>query len=147
MSVAQALRLRSRLALPYHFVIIPVFMLAVLLRLAPLGEQYMDGDHAYISMRALHIAHYGDRPLLGPPMAIDLWHSPLSVYLFAIPYRFSLNTLVARAFSAGMGIVTVGLIYGFGLNNPVTGERLTVTRADGITATNDWANLQVLIIE
>ena len=114
MIVTRARRLRSIQALPYHFVILPVLILAAFLRLAPLGEQYMDGDHAYISIRALHIAHYGDRPLLGPPMAIGLWHSPLSVYLFAIPYRFSLNPLVARAFSAGMGIVTVGLIYGFG---------------------------------
>ena len=34
-----------------------------------------------------------------------------------------------------------------GLYNPVTGERLPVTRANGTPETNDWANLQELIIE
>ncbi|MEK9163865.1 MAG: glycosyltransferase family 39 protein, partial [Chloroflexota bacterium] len=97
-----------------HWPIIPILIVAASLRWYDIGADYLDGDHAFISIRAIRIARYHETPLLGPPMAVGLWHSPLSVYLYAIPYAFSLDPRVARAFTGLMNVIALGLMYAMG---------------------------------
>lgn len=93
---------------------VAILLLAAYLRWVNIGAEYLDGDHAFISIRAIRIARYHEAPLLGPPMAIGLWHSPVSVYLYAIPYLFSPDARIARAFTGLMNVVAVGLMYALG---------------------------------
>ena len=88
-----------------HAVLLPILLVAAFLRTFDTGAELFDGDDAYISVKAVQIARYNEVHLLGPPMAVGLWHSPLSVYLYAIPYRFSPDPRVARVFTGLMNTV------------------------------------------
>ena len=68
-----------------YWVLILILIVATWFRWADIGAEYIDGDDAYISLKAIGIARYGRVELLGPPMAVGAWHSPVSVYLYAIP--------------------------------------------------------------
>ena len=71
-----------------HIWIALILVLAAFFRLNDLGAGYFDGDDAFISIRALQVAHEHALVLVGPPMAVGLWHSPVSVYLYAIPSHY-----------------------------------------------------------
>jgi len=68
-----------------YWVLILILIVATWFRWTDIGAEYIDGDDAYISLKAIGIARYGRVELLGPPMAVGAWHSPVSVYLYAIP--------------------------------------------------------------
>ena len=94
-----------------HAVLIPILIIAAFLRVHKSGEEFFGGDEAYISIKATQIARYGETHLLGSPSSLGLVHSPLSVYLYAIPYLFSPDPRGAQAFTGLIDTVTVALIY------------------------------------
>lgn len=94
-----------------HIWIAVILVLAAFFRLNDLGAGYFDGDDAFISIRALQVAREHALVLVGPPMAVGLWHSPVSVYLYAIPYSLSLDPRAARAFTALLNVASIAVLY------------------------------------
>ncbi len=94
-----------------HAFLLPVLLLAAFLRIHDAGAEFFGGDDAYISIKAIQIARYGETHLLGPPSSLGLVHSPVSVYLYAIPYLFSPDPRGAQVFTALMNTVAVGILY------------------------------------
>ena len=91
--------------------LIPILLLAAFLRIYEADTEFFGGDDAYISIKAIQIARYGETHLLGPPSSLGLVHSPLSVYLYAIPYLFSPDPRGAQVFTGLMNAVAVGIMY------------------------------------
>ncbi len=89
----------------------PILLLAAFLRIYESDTEFFGGDDAYISIKAIQIARYGETHLLGPPSSLGLVHSPLSVYLYAIPYIFSPDPRGAQIFTGLMNTVAVGVLY------------------------------------
>mgnify|MGYP001464611247 CR=1 FL=1 len=83
----------------YHALLVPILLLAAFLRIYEADTEFFGGDDAYISIKAIQIARYGETHLLGPPSSLGLVHSPLSVYLYAIPYLFSPDPRNAQVFT------------------------------------------------
>ena len=94
-----------------HVVLIPILVLAGFLRTHKTGGEFFGGDDAYISIKAIQVSHYGDTHMTGPPSSLGLVHSPLSVYLYAVPYLFSPNPRAAQFFTGLMNTVAVGVVY------------------------------------
>lgn len=94
-----------------HAFLLPILLLAAFLRTHDAGAEFFGGDDAYISIKAIQIARYGETHLLGPPSSLGLVHSPLSVYLYAIPYLFSPDPRGAQVFTGLMNTVAVGVLY------------------------------------
>ena len=94
-----------------HIILIPILFLAAFLRLYEADTEFFGGDDAYISIKAIQVARYGETHLLGPPSSLGLVHSPLSVYLYAIPYLFSPDPRGAQAFTGILNVVAVGILY------------------------------------
>ena len=97
-----------------YWVLILILIVATWFRWADIGAEYIDGDDAYISLKAIGIARYGRVELLGPPMAVGAWHSPFSVYLYAAPYLFSPDQRVARMFKGLVNVIAIALMYVIG---------------------------------
>jgi hypothetical protein len=91
-----------------------VLVTAAFLRWFNIGAEYLDGDHAYIAIQSLRVARYHEVTLLGPPMAVGLWHSPLSIYLYAIPFAVSTDARLARAFTGLLNVAATGLLFALG---------------------------------
>ncbi|MDP6792692.1 MAG: glycosyltransferase family 39 protein, partial [Anaerolineales bacterium] len=94
-----------------HSFLLPILLLAVFLRTYEADTEYFGGDDAYISIKAIQIARYGETHLLGPPSSLGLVHSPLSVYLYAIPYLFSPDPRGAQVFTGLMNTFAVAVLY------------------------------------
>ncbi len=94
-----------------HIFLLPILLLAAFLRVYQADAEFFGGDDAYISIKAIQIARYGETHLLGPPSSLGLVHSPLSVYLYAIPYLFSPDPRGAQVFTGLMNAVAVGIMY------------------------------------
>ncbi len=101
-------------SLKRYEVVVLILILATYLRLANLGAEQFHGDENFISLRAIHVAQYGQIEWLGPPMSVGLWHSPLSNYLYAIPFKIAPDTRLGRVFTAMMNLIAVALTYGLG---------------------------------
>ncbi|MDP6792983.1 MAG: glycosyltransferase family 39 protein [Anaerolineales bacterium] len=95
----------------HHALLFPILLLAVFLRIYEADTEFFGGDDAYISIKAIQIARYGETHLLGPPSSLGLVHSPLSVYLYAIPYLFSPDPRGAQVFTGLVNTVAVVLVY------------------------------------
>ncbi|MBM4423106.1 MAG: hypothetical protein FJ030_06885 [Chloroflexi bacterium] len=93
---------------------VAILLLAAYLRCADLGSGPMGNDDAVISLRAIGIARYGQRPLIGPVMSVGFWHSPLTFYLYAVPYSLSLDPRLASLFTTAMNLAAVALVYFIG---------------------------------
>ena len=91
--------------------LIIIVVLAGLLRTYQTGAEFFGGDDAYISIKAVQIARYGETHLLGPPSSLGLVHSPLSVYLYAIPYLISPDPVGAQIFTGLMNTLAVAILY------------------------------------
>lgn len=96
-----------------HLLLIPVLLLAAYLRLKELNNDALSTDGAAITLKALDVLA-GDLTLRGTVMSVGLWHSPLSIYLYAIPYAFVPDPRAAVAFTALMNIAAVALVYVIG---------------------------------
>ena len=94
-----------------YTILIPILLLAGFLRTHNTGDEFFGGDDAYISIKAIQIARYGETHLLGPPSSLGLVHSPLSVYLYAVPYLFSPDPRGAQVFTGLVNTIAVGLVY------------------------------------
>ena len=91
--------------------LIAIVVLAGFLRTYQTGTEFFGGDDAYISIKAVQIARYGEIHLLGPPSSLGLVHSPLSVYLYAIPYLISPDPVGAQIFTGLMNTLAVAILY------------------------------------
>ena len=91
--------------------LIIIVVLAGFLRTYQTGAEFFGGDDAYISIKAVQIARYGETHLLGPPSSLGLVHSPLSVYLYAIPYLISPDPVGAQIFTGLMNTLAVAILY------------------------------------
>ena len=91
--------------------LIVIVVLAGFLRTYQTGTEFFGGDDAYISIKAVQIARYGETHLLGPPSSLGLVHSPLSVYLYAIPYLISPDPVGAQIFTGLMNTLAVAILY------------------------------------
>ena len=91
--------------------LIAIVVLAGFLRTYQTGTEFFGGDDAYISIKAVQIARYGETHLLGPPSSLGLVHSPLSVYLYAIPYLISPDPVGAQMFTGLMNTLAVAILY------------------------------------
>lgn len=96
-----------------HLLLIPILLLAAYLRLKELNSDALSTDGAAITLKALDVLA-GDFTLRGTVMSVGLWHSPLSIYFYAIPYAFVPDPRAAVAFTALMNIAAVALVYVIG---------------------------------
>lgn len=88
-----------------------ILLLAAGLRLSALGVVEFKRDEANLSQLSLDLAHGRSVPLLGISSSVGIPNSPVSVYLFAIPYLFSSDPTVATAYVGILNIVAVFLTY------------------------------------
>ena len=131
-----------------NFWIALILVLAAFLRLNDLGAGYFDGDDAFISIRALQVAREHALVLVGPPMAVGLWHSPVSVYLYAIPYALTLDPRAARAFTALLNVAAIAVLYAVGakyFNRPgaLAGALLLAVHPYMVASSRDINNAQL----
>ncbi|MEY4223055.1 MAG: hypothetical protein RL334_1697 [Chloroflexota bacterium] len=131
-----------------NFWIALILVLAAFLRLNDLGAGYFDGDDAFISIRALQVAREHALVLVGPPMAVGLWHSPVSVYLYAIPYALTLDPRAARAFTALLNVAAIAVLYVVGakyFNRPgaLAGVLLLAVHPYMVASSRDINNAQL----
>ncbi len=98
-------------SLKFYGPLLVILVLAAFTRWFDIGKEYLDGDHAYIAIQAMNVARSHALPLLGPPMAVGMWHSPVSIYLYAIPFLFSTDARLARAFTGLLNIIGIILLY------------------------------------
>jgi hypothetical protein len=78
------------------------------------GRDPLYADDSVISLQALSIAREGRRPLVGTVMSVGLWHSPLSLYLYAVPYSLSPDPRIARLWTGAVNVIAVALVYAIG---------------------------------
>lgn len=128
--------------------IVLILVLAAFFRLNDLGAGYFDGDDAFISIRALQVAREHALVLVGPPMAVGLWHSPISVYLYAIPYALTLDPRAARAFTALLNVAAIAVLYAVGakyFNRPgaLAGALLLAVHPYMVASSRDINNAQL----
>lgn len=98
-------------AIRHSMPLVIVLSLAATLRWLNLGAEPFHGDENYLMLQAIFAALHRELQLQGPPMSIGLWHSPLSVYLYALPLLVSLDMRAVRAFTELMNVIAVGLVY------------------------------------
>lgn len=95
--------------------IVLILLLAAYLRWSNLGGDPLAMDDSVISLKAIGLARHGQWTLLGTVMSVGFWHSPLSVYLYAIPYSLSPDPRIARLFTGAWNTVAVALVYFIGV--------------------------------
>jgi len=97
-----------------HWPLLIAVSLAAVLRWLRLGAEPFHDDENFIMLKAIFAARHHELQLEGPPMSIGLWHSPLSVYLYALPLLVSLDMRAVRAFTGLLNVIAVGLVYVIG---------------------------------
>ena len=94
-----------------YFVVVAILLLGAYLRWINIGWESLSTDEAAIGLKALGVARYGQHTLLGTPMSVGLWHSPLSIYLYALPFRLSADPRLARIFTGALNVIAIALVY------------------------------------
>ena len=84
-----------------------VLALAALLRLGWPGVNSFSFDEARLSLMALQMARQGEFARLGMQSSTGVPNFPAAVWIFALPYRFSADPLVATLFVALLGALAV----------------------------------------
>ena len=88
-----------------------ILLLAAWLRLNDIGADPFMADQERISVLASNFARDGDWQILGTRMSVgSLKHSPLTIYLYALPYSLDDNPRIARMFTALVNLVAVALV-------------------------------------
>ena len=91
---------------------ISILLLAAWLRLVDIGADPFMADQERISISASNLAREGGWDVLGPRMSVgSLKHSPLSIYLYALPYRLDNDPHIARIFTALANLVAVAVVH------------------------------------
>ena len=101
-----------------------ILLLAAWLRLSDIGADPFMADQERISVLASNFARDGDWQILGTRMSVgSLKHSPLSIYLYALPYSLDDNPRIARIFTALVNLIAVALVLLIGRRyfSPITG--------------------------
>ena len=88
-----------------------ILLLAAGLRWFDIGAEPLGIDGTAISMKALAVVRGDALDLRGPSMSVGTFHSPLSVYLYALPYALDADPRLARLYSGVFNIVAVALVY------------------------------------
>lgn len=107
------LKLRSTFAGKYLAPVL-ILLLAAYLRSFNVGAVPLAVDDSVISLKAIDLARHGQWTLLGSVMSVGFWHSPLSVYLYAIPYSLSPDPRIASLFTGALNTAAVALVYFIG---------------------------------
>jgi 4-amino-4-deoxy-L-arabinose transferase-like glycosyltransferase len=97
----------------WDFPLIGVAVLAALVRCFRIGLYTITWDEVNLLFWSMRIARYGDWIWLSNNWSSipGLSHSPISNYLLAIPYLFTLDPRVVRLFVALLGVLAVILAY------------------------------------
>ena len=101
-----------------------ILLLAAWLRLNDIGADPFMADQERISVLASDFARDGDWQILGTRMSVgSLKHSPLTIYLYALPYSLDDNPRIARIFTGLVNLVAVALVQLIGRRyfSPITG--------------------------
>jgi hypothetical protein len=105
MSVTVPIRRAEGLAL------IAILLLAAFLRLNSPGVIEFKRDEANLSYLALNFARGHSLPLLGISSSVGVPNSPMSVYLFSLPYLLTSDPIVVTQFVGLLNVVAVLLTY------------------------------------
>ena len=82
-----------------------ILLLAAGLRWFDIGAEPLGIDGTAISMKALAIVRGDALDLRGPSMSVGTFHSPLSVFLYALPYALDADPRLARIYSGVFNLV------------------------------------------
>jgi len=118
--------------------LLPILLVAALLRLLNLDYMEFKGDEAGNLFMASQLASGASFPLVGIPSSIQTYNPPLFTYLMALPLFFSRNPVVAAGFIALLNCAAVALLYAF--CRRFFSRRAAVIAA-GFFAVNPWAVL------
>lgn len=88
-----------------------ILALAALLRMGWPGVNSFSFDEARISLMALQMARRGEFARVGLPSSVGVPNFPAAVWIFALPYRFSKDPLVATSFVGLLGTIAVAGIW------------------------------------
>ena len=88
--------------------LVAILALAALLRVGWPGISEFKGDEARIALLALDLVEGKALPLKGTGTSVGLPKSPLSIYLYALPFLFSPNPLGATLFT---GVLNTGAVF------------------------------------
>jgi hypothetical protein len=88
-----------------------ILLLAAFLRFTAPGVVEFKRDEANLSYLALDFARGHSLPLLGISSSVGIPNSPLSVYVFSIPYLITSDPIVATQFVGLVNVIAVLLIY------------------------------------
>lgn len=92
---------------------IVVMLVATFLRMGDIGITEFKRDEAVLSQLARNVATGEDLPLLGMGSSTGFPNSPVSVYLFAIPYFFGSTPVLGNLFVVMMNLIALALIWKF----------------------------------
>jgi len=88
-----------------------VLALAALLRMGWPGVNSFSFDEARVSLMALQMARRGELARLGMQSSTGLPNFPAAVWIFALPYSFSADPLVATSFVGLLGTLAVAGVW------------------------------------
>lgn len=91
--------------------LLAIVILASALRLGAPGVVEFKRDEANLSHLALDIARGRSLPLLGISSSVGIPNSPMSVYVFTVPYLFSSDPTVATQYVGVLNVLAVLLTY------------------------------------
>ncbi|MEO8608990.1 MAG: glycosyltransferase family 39 protein [Chloroflexota bacterium] len=102
---------RARVSRLELAVLLGILILAAVLRLGAPGVVEFKRDEANLSHLALDFVRGRSLPLLGISSSVGIPNSPISVYIFAIPYLFSSDPTVATLYVGLLNVLAVLLTY------------------------------------
>jgi 4-amino-4-deoxy-L-arabinose transferase-like glycosyltransferase len=91
--------------------LLAILALAAVLRFGWPSTTEFKGDEARIALLALDMAEGRSFPLKGTGTSVGLPKSPLSVYVYAVPFLVSANPLVATLFTGALNVLAVYLCW------------------------------------
>jgi 4-amino-4-deoxy-L-arabinose transferase-like glycosyltransferase len=131
----QSVELRRFLIAIELLVLLVIFAVAAGLRLGYPDSILFRQDEANFSRFALDMARGRDFPLLSIDSSVGIRNPPMTVYIMVIPYLFTTNPVIATAYVAVLGVLTV--LVGYGLMRHYYGL-LPAIIAGLLLATNPW---------
>lgn len=88
-----------------------VLLLAVALRMVAPGISEFKYDEAVLSRMALDVARGKSFPLLGMGSSVGIPNLPVSVWLYAVPYFFSADPILATLFTGALNVIAVAMTW------------------------------------
>jgi len=104
----------TRLQYPAWIALVAILLLAALLRTGWPGITEFKFDEADLATRALDFVEGRSLPLQGPGTSVGLPKSPLSVYLYGLPFLLWRNPLFATWFTGVLNVLAVALCWWLG---------------------------------